>query len=156
MRCLDLEGMMCDISEMYLRIELIAEDRPYHRFLWRDMKVDQKPSVYEFNRLVFGVNSSPFLAQLVSQHHARLHEKSYPRAAETILKSTGVSSFLASAVDWLSASPAALPVRPLSQPISTACLLRHYPLVKTSYRPLPPSGGGSTGRPSEYVSDALL
>ena len=52
------------------------------------MKVDQKPSVYEFNRLVFGVNSLPFLAQLVSQHHARLHEKSYPRAAETILKST--------------------------------------------------------------------
>jgi len=30
------------------------------------MKVDQKPSVYEFNRLVFGVNSLPFLAQLVS------------------------------------------------------------------------------------------
>ena len=77
-------AVMCDISEMHLRIELIAEDIPYHRFLWRDMKVDQKPSVYEFNQLVFGVNSLPFLAQLVSQHHARLHEKFYPRAAETI------------------------------------------------------------------------
>ena len=83
-----LVAVMCDILEMYLRIELIAEDRPYHRFLWRDMKVDQKPSVYEFNRLIFGVNSLRFLAQLVSQYHARLHEKSYPRAAETILKST--------------------------------------------------------------------
>ena len=71
-------AVMCDISEMYLRIELIPEDRPYHRFLWRDMNTDQRPTVYEFNRLVFGVNSSPFLAQLVSQNHAKLYENCYP------------------------------------------------------------------------------
>ena len=29
-----------------------------------------------------------FLAQLVSLHHARVHEGQYPRAAEVILKST--------------------------------------------------------------------
>ena len=37
---------------------------------------------------MFGVNSLPFLAQLVSQHHAKLYEKFYPRAGETILKAT--------------------------------------------------------------------
>jgi len=42
-------AVMCDISEMYLRIELSPEDRSHHRFLWRDMNVDQKPKVYEFN-----------------------------------------------------------------------------------------------------------
>ena len=81
-------AVMCDISEMYLRIELAPEDRSCHRFLWRDMNVDQKPTVYEFNQVVFGVNSSPFLAQFVSQHHTKLYEKCYLRATETILKST--------------------------------------------------------------------
>ena len=37
---------------------------------------------------MFGVNSSPYLAQYVSQHNAVLHADIYPMAAETILKST--------------------------------------------------------------------
>ena len=31
----------------------------------------QKPEEYEFNHLEFGINSSPFLAQFVSQFHAK-------------------------------------------------------------------------------------
>jgi len=41
-------AVMCDISEMHLRIELSPEDRSRHRFLWRDMNVDQKPKVHEW------------------------------------------------------------------------------------------------------------
>ena len=78
---------MCDIAEMYLRVQLHPSDRAYHCFLWRDMNIEQKPLEYEFNHLVFGVNSSPFLAQFVSQYHAKVHEKQYPMAAEVILKS---------------------------------------------------------------------
>ena len=37
---------------------------------------------------MFGINAAPFLAQFVSQYHAKKWEKSYPRAAETILHST--------------------------------------------------------------------
>ena len=81
-------AVVCDIAEMYLRIELSPEDRSLHRFLWRNLASDEKPCEYEFNWLVFGVNASPFLAQFVSQHHARIFEDIYPRAAETILKST--------------------------------------------------------------------
>ena len=44
------------------------------------MNIEQKPLEYEFNHL-FGVNSSPFLAQFVSRHHAKTH----PRA-EVIFK----------------------------------------------------------------------
>ena len=79
---------MCDIAEMYLRVKLHPKDRSYHHLLWRDMNTEQKPLEYEFNRLIFGLNSSPFLAQFVSQYHAKVHEKQYPRAAEVILKST--------------------------------------------------------------------
>ena len=78
-------ALVCDIAEMYLRIEHYPQDRIFHRFLWRGLDTYQKPIEYEFNRLVFGVNSSPFLAQLVSRHHARIYEKVYPKATETII-----------------------------------------------------------------------
>ena len=56
--------------------------------MWRDLNFDQEPTVYEFNRLVFGLNCSPFLARLVAHRHARLCQQKYPMASETILKST--------------------------------------------------------------------
>ena len=62
-------AIACDVAEMYLQIELAPVDRPFHRFLWRDME-DREPDQYEFNRLVFGVNSCPFQAQLVTRRNA--------------------------------------------------------------------------------------
>ena len=53
-------ALVCDIAEMYLRIGIAAEDKPYHRFLWRGIDQSRQPDVYEFGRVVFGVNSSPF------------------------------------------------------------------------------------------------
>ena len=81
-------AVVCDIAEMYLRIELCPEDQSCHRFLWWNLDVSKKPCEYEFSRLVFGINASSFLAQFVSQQHATMFEQIYPRAAETILKST--------------------------------------------------------------------
>ena len=89
-------ALACDTAEMYLRVELDPKDRACHRFLWRDMNVKQKP---EFNCLVFGINSSPFLAQFVSQFHAKCYEKQYPRAAEVILKSTYMDDSMDSVID---------------------------------------------------------
>ena len=43
---------------------------------------------YEFNQLVFGLNASPFLAQLVSQENAAKFITKFPRAANAILEST--------------------------------------------------------------------
>ena len=63
-------ALVCDIAEMYLRIEIAPEDRPFHRFHWRDLDQRKVPEEYEFSRVVFGENSSPFLAQVVTQHHA--------------------------------------------------------------------------------------
>ncbi|XP_022806800.1 uncharacterized protein LOC111343871 [Stylophora pistillata] len=53
-------ALVCDIAEMHLRISLGPEDRPFHRFFWRSLDQTRTPDVYEFNRVVFGVNSSPF------------------------------------------------------------------------------------------------
>ena len=56
--------------------------------MWRDLNQNQVPDHYEFNRLVFGVNSCPFQAQFVTQMHARKNKELSPRAADTVLEST--------------------------------------------------------------------
>jgi len=91
-------ALVCDIAQMYLRISLNPEDRPFHRFLWRDSP-DKNPEVYEFNSVVFGVNASPFLAQYVAQDHARQHQQEFPLAAEVVLKSTYMDDNMTSAED---------------------------------------------------------
>ena len=74
---------------MYLRIGIAHEDKPFHRFLWRGIDQDRQPEIYQSDPVVlFGVNSSPFKAQFVLQHHAKKFEDTFPLAAETVLRST--------------------------------------------------------------------
>ncbi|PFX13817.1 hypothetical protein AWC38_SpisGene22069 [Stylophora pistillata] len=97
--CKNPVALVCDIAEMYFRISLAPEDRPFHRFLWRSLDQTRTPDVYEFNRVVFGVNSSPFQAQFVTQEHAQKHKEEFPMAAETILKSTYMDNSMDSTSD---------------------------------------------------------
>ena len=92
-------ALVCDIGEMYLRLSLAPEDRPFHRFLWRSLDQARTPDVYEFDRVVFGVNSSPFQAQFVTQEHLQKHKEQFPMAAETILRSTYVDDSMDSISD---------------------------------------------------------
>ena len=92
-------ALVCDIAEMYLRIGISPADRQFHRFLWRDLDQSRRPDVYQFNSLVFGVNSCPFQAQFVAQEHARQREKDFPKAAETVLESTYMDDSMDSAVN---------------------------------------------------------
>ena len=78
-------ALVCDIAEMYLRIGVHPQDRPYQRVLWRSLNQSEKPKIYF---VVFGINSSPFHAQYVSQHHGKKNKNKYRLAAETVLCST--------------------------------------------------------------------
>ena len=73
---------------MYLRIGIAHECKPIHRFLWRGINQDRQPVTYQFDQVVFGVNSSPFQAHFVLQHHAKKFKETFPLAAETVLRST--------------------------------------------------------------------
>ena len=92
-------AVVCDIAEMYLRIQIPEADRAYHRFLWRRCNQDKDPEEYEFNQVVFGITSSPFQAQFVIQKHAQLHKSEYPMASETALKSTYMDDSMDSVQD---------------------------------------------------------
>ena len=95
----DPVALMCEIKEMYLQIKLKQDDQPYHRFLWPSLETNREPDIFEFDRLVFGVNSSPFQAQFVTQEHARKYQSEFPLAAETILKSTYMDDSMDSVPD---------------------------------------------------------
>ena len=69
----DPVAVACDIKEIYMQIGIEEQDRPYFRMLWRDLKADEDPEVYEFSRIVFGKNSAPMEAQFVAQENARKH-----------------------------------------------------------------------------------
>lgn len=81
------------------KFKLKPTDRPYNRFLWRDLKTEEYPDVFEFERVVFGVNSSPFLVRFVTQQHAREHHAEVPLRADTVLKSTYMDDSMDSVPD---------------------------------------------------------
>ena len=91
-------AVACDVSKMYLQIRIPPEDRPKFRFLWRNLEVDRKPDVYEFERVVFGDASTSFRAQYVSQENARIHQE-FPLAADTVRKTTYTDDSLDSVRD---------------------------------------------------------
>ena len=92
-------ALVCDIAAMYLRIEIAPKDRTYLRFLWRSLEKEKKPEEFEFNRVVFGVNSWPFQAQFVAQVNSKTHKDELLMAAETVLKSTYMDDSMDSVAD---------------------------------------------------------
>ena len=63
--------LTADIEKAFLNIEVDKQDRDYLRFLWCPNPSDKDPNieVYRFCRVVFGVNSSPFLLNATLKHH---------------------------------------------------------------------------------------
>ena len=83
----ELVALVGDVSQMYHQLVLPLEDRPLHKFLWRNLDQSKEPEVYEFLRYVFGGCYCPFCAQYVWQKHADDHKAEYPLAAEVVKNS---------------------------------------------------------------------
>ncbi|XP_047123010.2 uncharacterized protein LOC105849104 [Hydra vulgaris] len=91
-------ALACDIAEMYLKIGIHKDDQRYQQILWRNLGLTAEPEVFQFNRLVFGINS-PFMAQFVTQEHARKYAKKFPLASEAVLEATYMDDTITSVVD---------------------------------------------------------
>ena len=79
-------AVTCDISEMYLQIEVCESDKKYLNFLWECE--DGKLLQYQFNRLVFGLNCAPFLAQFALRELADRNKDTHVIAVDALLNST--------------------------------------------------------------------
>ncbi len=62
-----------DIKGMFHQVQLLPEDRPLLRFIWRDMKREDSPEVFEWQVLPFGTACSPCCATFSLQMYARDH-----------------------------------------------------------------------------------
>ena len=58
---------------MESQVRLLEEDKPLTRFLWRDMKTTEPPTIYEWQVLPFGTTSSPCCATYALQVHVKRH-----------------------------------------------------------------------------------
>ena len=64
-----------DIKGMFHQVRLLPDDRPLLRFLWRDLKVDEPPRVFEWKVLPFGTTCSPCCATYALQRHVTDHSQ---------------------------------------------------------------------------------
>ncbi|KAL7883040.1 hypothetical protein SRHO_G00006980 [Serrasalmus rhombeus] len=62
-----------DIRSMFHQVRLLPEDRPLLKFVWRDMRREDPPDVYEWQVLPFGTTCSPCCATFALQRHVREH-----------------------------------------------------------------------------------
>lgn len=62
-------GVISDIRKAFLMISIREEDRDFLRFLWWETSECEKLKIFRHKRVVFGVNSSPFLLGAVIQYH---------------------------------------------------------------------------------------
>lgn len=62
-----------DIRAMFHQVRLLPEDRPLLRFLWRDLKMDEPPKVFEWQVLPLGTTCSPCCANYALQRHVIEH-----------------------------------------------------------------------------------
>ncbi|XP_076841847.1 uncharacterized protein LOC143485975 isoform X2 [Brachyhypopomus gauderio] len=61
--------------ESSTNVRLLPADRPLLRFVWRDMKRDNPPEVYEWQVLPFGTTCSPCCATFALQKHVTDHSQ---------------------------------------------------------------------------------
>ncbi|XP_067121310.1 uncharacterized protein [Centruroides vittatus] len=62
-------GVIADIRKAFLQIEISEADRNFLRFLWWEGGDPGKLKVFRHRRVVFGVNSSPFLLGATLNYH---------------------------------------------------------------------------------------
>nr|XP_061816936.1 uncharacterized protein LOC133606706 [Nerophis lumbriciformis] len=88
-----------DIRAMFHQIRLLPEDRPLLRFIWRDLRSEDPPDVYEWQVLPFGTTCSPCCAIFALQQHARNHQHNHPGLLKSVEQSFYVDNCLKSFTD---------------------------------------------------------
>ena len=82
-------ALIADKEKAFLNIEIVANDRDCLRFLWiHDINAKiPEIEVFTYNRVVFGVNSSPFILNAVLRHHIEFFKDSDPEFVKKLLQS---------------------------------------------------------------------
>ena len=82
-------ALVGDIEKAFLNVEVDETDRDCLRFLWvKDIDSEvHETVVYQFCRVVFGLNASPFLLNATLRHHILKYLQSDPQFVQKVLES---------------------------------------------------------------------
>ena len=82
-------ALVGDIEKAFLNVEVDSNDRDSLRFLWVDDLEGpvNEVVVYRFCRVVFGLNSSPFLLNATLRHHVLRYVDGDPEFTQKVLDS---------------------------------------------------------------------
>ncbi|GBL95719.1 hypothetical protein AVEN_670-1 [Araneus ventricosus] len=101
---LNKTAVCSDIKQAFLQICLAEEHKDAVRFLWSNEEpcVHKKPKlhVYRFNRVNFGVSSSPFLLAATIRHHIEKYKNDYPDTVLLLDKCFYVDDLISSGKDF--------------------------------------------------------
>ena len=83
------KAFLGDIEKAFLQISLRPSDRDAVRFLWfaspEEVGKDQpRMKIFRWNRVPFGLTSSPFLLRAVIKHHLEQYRDRYPEAVKLV------------------------------------------------------------------------
>jgi len=93
-------GLVADIRKAFQMVSVNVDDRDFLRFLWWEDVGTSNLRIFRHKRVVFGVNSSPFLLAAVIEYHLSLVDEERRAVAEQLLKSLYVDNSVTS-VDTL-------------------------------------------------------
>ncbi|GBN34046.1 hypothetical protein AVEN_176286-1 [Araneus ventricosus] len=87
-------AIISDIEKAFLQLTLAEKDRDAVRFLWTENDTLQ---VYRFNRVLFGVRSSPFLLSAsIKMHMKKIHDE-FPTTTDCLDRCFYVDDFISGA-----------------------------------------------------------
>lgn len=98
-------ALTADIEKAFLNVATAPEHRDFLRFLWIDDILTDNPQlvIRRFPRVVFGVNSSPFLLNGTVRHHLNSYMDRDPEFVEEVVRSLYVDDLAFSKPDGVSA-----------------------------------------------------
>ncbi|XP_052741850.1 uncharacterized protein LOC128198806 [Bicyclus anynana] len=91
-------AFFADVKQMYLCIEVLPAHRKFQRILFR-FSNNEPLEIYEFNRVTFGLRSSPFLALRTLRELAKREKDRWPAAAAIIERDVYMDDLASSASD---------------------------------------------------------
>ena len=93
-------ALVRDIEKAFLKIEIHPEVRLPDVFMGTNVN-NSEPEVitYRFNRVAFGVPSSPFLLNAIIQHHLHKYNDKDPEFLETMIEGIFVDDLVSSCKD---------------------------------------------------------
>ena len=87
--------LLGDIKKAFLQVRLSEEDKGFCKFLWYNNPFrDESPVVFQMNRVLFGLNCSPFLLAATLKFHCKQYQGAYPETVKSLLSDLYVDDWV--------------------------------------------------------------